>query len=202
MSDPDWKPRVCLQSWPPEHPALLSGGSRGSLWPVRGWLGCGASTRMGASPGERRSPCLLALPGLSLPLTPPQGPLSLPLGSQSILSLPGLGPRWAQLHINSRLFPTSGLAKRVSYKTALCPFSFFFKKCVFDQFYNKTQTEFLKTTAMRNKKRKNSQLQEVLTPAPSSPAQAAALVPFPLSPKTLLPPIHAQFLVPSLLNIP
>lgn len=62
----------------------------------------------------------------------------------------GPGPYWAQLQIK-RLLLFPAWPRQFALKTALCP-PFFPKQCVFNQFYNKTQTEFLRTTAKRNNK--------------------------------------------------
>lgn len=58
------------------------------------------------------------------------------------------GPCWAQLHIKSP-FSLPAWPRQFALRAALCP-PFFPKQYVFNQFYNKTQTEFLKTTAMTN----------------------------------------------------
>lgn len=93
---------------------------------------------MGPQPGVQGSLCLPAL--------------TLHLRDLSV-SYWALGPFhsvpstvWAQLKSTGPiLLPASPAWLAV--KDALCPF-FPPKKCVFNQFYNKTQTEFLKTTAI------------------------------------------------------
>ena len=74
-----------------------------------------------------------SVPPPRFPVHPVPSPLGTPLGSTT----------------TTGSFPLPVLPGQSTLKAALCPF-FSLKKCVFDQFYNKTQTEFLQTTATRN----------------------------------------------------
>lgn len=138
---------------------------------------------MGAHQGVQGSLCFL--PCLPAPSSPASGALSLPLCSRSSLSLLRsrtlLGPAPDQ-----KTSPVSCLAKAVCSQNCSLS-SYFSKQCVFNQFYNKTQTEFLRTTAKRNNK---------IIPAPAATwAQPSSL-------SENLPPQACSSWLPSCLNIP
>lgn len=185
MSDPDWKAACQAGLLLHIFPVLggVGGGSRGGLWLVHGWLRCWGSTETESTP-KGAGLTLPSCPAWPVPLSHPASGTSVPPAELLVPFCPfqARGPAGPNFTSTTASFPLPASPRQCALKAVLCPF-FFSKKCVFDQFYNKTQTEFLKTTAMGKRKNNLAPGSADSSTTLSSPRGAS---PFPLSLKPCL----------------
>lgn len=131
--------------------------SLGALCPALGWLlgaACGQHVEDGDAEGALSWEPASLPSWASLPLIPASG-TSVPPPRFPVHPVPSTPGTPLGSTTTTGSFPLPVLPRQSAPKAALCPPAFFFsKKCVFNQFYNKTQTEFLQTTETRNNKRK------------------------------------------------
>ena len=168
--------------------------SLGALCPALGWLlgaACGQDVEDGDAEGALSWEPASLPSQASLPLIPASG-TSVPSPRFPVHPVPSTPGTPLGSTTTTGSFPLPVLPRQSASKAALCPPLFFFPKNVFlINFIIKPKLNSCKQQQQEIiKEKKNSQLQEVLTPAPFSPAQGR--VPSPLTPKTQPPPTPAS----------